>query len=181
MTESVGQELTSSRAARGAELVSSVMCVLLQSMCLILLGWYGRWGGGLLFVFLAANLCLNRALASMAVAFYALGVLLVYPGVLHYGDYRRSLGICQGHFKEISTALEIYSCDYEGLYPGSLGLLVPRYLKKLPDCPSVFRETYSGGYLCSPDHKGYTVMCLGEHGAPRFPQYSSSCGLRVKP
>ena len=92
------------------------------------------------------------------------------------------LTACKSNLKNIGTALEMYSTDYQGHYPPQLSLLAPTYLKQIPTCPAAGTSTYGAGYQVStnPDH--YTVVCTGRHHGPvrqglNFPQYTSTQGL----
>ena len=38
--------------------------------------------------------------------------------------------------------MEMYSTDWAGCYPSTLGQLTPNYLKTIPDCQAVERMTY---------------------------------------
>ena len=42
---------------------------------------------------------------------------------------------CKSNLKNIGTAMEMYSTDYEGKYPRNLSLITPNYLKTIPECP----------------------------------------------
>lgn len=58
-------------------------------------------------------------------------------------DSNSDLTTCKSNLKNIGTALEMYSTDYEGLYPPSMSHLTPNYLKTIPTCPSTGKDTYS--------------------------------------
>jgi Tfp pilus assembly protein PilE len=49
---------------------------------------------------------------------------------------------CPSNLKNIGTAFEMYSTDYAGEYPKELDLIVPNYLKTIPECPAAGRVTY---------------------------------------
>ena len=71
------------------------------------------------------------------------------------------LSACRSNLKNIATSLEIYSADNGGLYPSSLAQITPGYLKVLPQCPAVRRDTYSLKYVTLGGR--YTVVCGGCH------------------
>ena len=63
----------------------------------------------------------------------ALVVAQLRPKVIRARS-RGGLTQCKSNLKNIGTALEMYSTDYEGKYPSGLSSLVPNYLKAIPDC-----------------------------------------------
>lgn len=88
------------------------------------------------------------------------------------------LTACKSSLKNIGTALEMYSTDYRGNFPSSLGKLTPNYLKTLPSCPAAGLDTYSGSY--SVGANSYLVRCSGKNHTTLerdFPRYSSLKGL----
>lgn len=70
----------------------------------------------------------------------AFGALPKLPFV---GTKREALAKCEQNLKSICTAMEMYSIDYRGAYPNSLGQLVPDYLAEIPPCPIAEVDTYS--------------------------------------
>lgn len=86
---------------------------------------------------------------------------------------------CKSNLKNLGTAMEMYSTDYDGCYPDSLSQLTPNYLKTIPTCPAAEKVTYRQGFASQED--AYTLMCGGHHHAElerNFPQYTSAQGLR---
>jgi hypothetical protein len=92
---------------------------------------------------------------------------------------------CKSNCRNIGTALEMYSSDFE-VYPSAMKKLVPKYLRTMPTCPASGSDTYSSSYLVrmNRDGKGgdYIFFCSGSnHSAvgapPNFPQYQSTTGL----
>lgn len=70
---------------------------------------------------------------------------------------------CKSNLKNIGTALEMYSTDWTGKYPGALAKLTPNYLKTIPKCPTVSSATYSANFV---DPGGvyqdyYYIACMG--------------------
>ncbi len=90
--------------------------------------------------------------------------------------------ICMSNLKNIGTALEMYSTDFEGRYPTSSAPLAPDYLKEIPRCPAN-PDGYSFQMASNPDL--YTVVCGGHHhgkyNAEGYPQYNSVTGLNKNP
>jgi len=96
---------------------------------------------------------------------------------------------CESNEKNIGTALEMYSTDNSGRYPGKnfgggagASSLLPNYLKVIPSCPSAGKDTYTGDFTSVSNPDGYTFFCnTGNHtGAGvtgNFPQYLSVQGL----
>lgn len=89
---------------------------------------------------------------------------------------------CPSSLKNIGTALEMWETDHQKKFPARLDDLTPNYLKSIPTCPSVGRNTYSAGYAISPAADHYTLVCAGTNHAgvglgPNFPQYTSRQGL----
>ena len=63
---------------------------------------------------------------------------------------RNALGASKSNLKNLGTALEMYSKDWENRYPSSLSGLIPNYLKVIPECPTAGTDTYSGSYHNGP-------------------------------
>ena len=97
---------------------------------------------------------------------------------------------CKSNLKNIATAYEMYSTDWDGAYPESLSILTPNYLKTVARCPAAQESAYKVECENHDLGKGrfagsYLIQCEGEHhasvGARRnFPQYSSTEGLIEK-
>ena len=98
------------------------------------------------------------------------------------------LTACKSNLKNIGTALEMYSTDWSGKYPGTTTLLTPNYLKTIPECPSAASVTYSAAFgstapLNSQGYQDYYfVECSGEnHDAvsvtANYPAYNGIQGL----
>ncbi|MEW6283816.1 MAG: hypothetical protein AB1758_34710 [Candidatus Eremiobacterota bacterium] len=134
-----------------------------------------------------------RRLPSARVSLAAFTLLVPLGSVLHLTllDSRSQgrLGRCIGNFKDVCTALEMYSCDH-GQYPMKLSWLTPEYLRRIPVCPEAGRDTYTNSYTWawarSHDRRIvgiYTVYCEGANHRrvrgvrPNYPQYTSSQGL----
>lgn len=104
---------------------------------------------------------------------------------------------CRSNLKNIGTALEMYSTDFEGRYPRELGQLTPNYLKTIPNCrlrkgeavPEVVKPLYAAqgigfeeyGYQPNPEGEpdSYVVWCRSGHPSlePFYPKYTSLEGL----
>jgi type II secretory pathway pseudopilin PulG len=97
---------------------------------------------------------------------------------------------CQSNCKNIGTALEMYSTDHKGHYPPSITSLTPKYLKLIPTCYKIGRDTYSTSYsVYVARNKGeadaYTFFCSGSNHldlgvSANYPQYNSVQGLTAK-
>jgi hypothetical protein len=100
---------------------------------------------------------------------------------------------CKSNLKVIGTALEMYSTDYSGRYPDKLDLLIPNYLRYIPECPAAGADTYSEHFQTGPDAPGnsagyqdyYHVECHGHFhksaGIPEnYPQYNGIEGLLTR-
>lgn len=106
---------------------------------------------------------------------------------------RGMLTACKSNLKNIGIALDMYAQDHEWQYPVRVDQLTPKYLKSLPVCPSVGRDTYSATYLLSPrpaptpaqtpgPQQDYTFRCAGgDHANTSYPAYSSVQGLIERP
>lgn len=109
--------------------------------------------------------------------------IAAYQEVPALGAERRQgqLDACESNLKNVGTALEMYATDAQGVYPPTLALVTPNYLKFIPTCPAAKRDTYSEGYTSHMHPDAYTVVCAGDNhkglSAPNYPQYSSAAGL----
>jgi hypothetical protein len=160
--------------------------------------WHWFWTcliAWIIYVGLIAKPWKHRASPSETVKIWLLATIsLICFGRIFFlsathEPYRPSvLTGCKSNLKNIGTASEMYSTDNKGDYAPSLARLTPNYLRLIPTCPSVERNTYSRGYTAINSHVGqtpynaYTVVCTGnnhvEHGLPRnYPQYTSVQGL----
>lgn len=87
---------------------------------------------------------------------------------------------CSNNLKNIATALEMYSTDYQGRYPAKLSQLTPNYLKTIPTCPGADADSYSATYRRTVKPDTFRLHCAGENHAPwppNTPAYSSDQGL----
>lgn len=89
---------------------------------------------------------------------------------------------CKSNLKNIGTACEMWAEDHGGRFPERLDLLVPDYLRYIPECPAAARDTYSETYSVSRGGHFYGVCCAGyNHGSiglkPNQPGYNSVLGL----
>ena len=132
----------------------------------------------------------NASRNAMTWAWIAFGLgllsMLIYGAILVPNFIRArgqgQLTACKSNLKNIGTALEMYSTDYQGQFPPTLAPLAPNYLKVIPTCPAAGADTYSPGYTRSETAEAYTVCCKGRNHAdmgcpPDFPAYTSSQGL----
>jgi hypothetical protein len=98
------------------------------------------------------------------------------------------LTACKSNLKNIGTAMEMYSTDFSGHYPADMKLLLPNYLKTMPNCPAAGKSTYVSQIGPSADlnEEGredyYLIECKGEHHMEiirqaDYPKYSADVGL----
>jgi competence protein ComGC len=139
-----------------------------------------------------------------------ISVLIVF-GVLSLMVSMRSSGeqySCQSNCKNIGTALEMYSTDYNGNYPSSMNLLTGNYLRHIPTCLVSGTDTYSSGYqvynnpgmeihrftfFCNGNNHTYSptyhklfflIPVIIKHKSEipeNYPQYNSTDGLIWRP
>lgn len=85
------------------------------------------------------------------------------PWLLH--NYRGpQLDRCRSNTREISRALEMYSSDFQGHYPPSLGTLIRSgHLKTMPTCPVAGFDNYSSTYHASTTPDCFSFGCAGRH------------------
>lgn len=106
---------------------------------------------------------------------------------------------CRSNLKNLSTAMEMYSTDWQGHYPSSLSTLTPNYLISIPACPvsraSSYRavigpgvgynkgHTSEDGIVTPPYSDYYLIWCEGDehkrqYGTPEnFPQFDGITGM----
>jgi hypothetical protein len=126
------------------------------------------------------------SLLALTTTTLVLGALLI-PGFIR-ARARGSLTACKSNLKNIGTALEMYSTDWSGKYPGSLEALTPNYLKTIPECPSAGSMTYRvhfgvGAPMNSAGYEDYYyIECYGENHKQvsvtgNYPAYNGIQGL----
>ena len=115
--------------------------------------------------------------------------LVLLPNFIRCGHRQGPLTACKYNLKNIGTALEMYSTDYNGQYPRNLDLLKPNYLKSIPQCPKAGYQTYRASFgRKAPGNKDgryrnyHYYACTGHHHAdagipPDFPRYDAVGGL----
>lgn len=109
--------------------------------------------------------------------------LFVLPGV-RKSKQESNLNLCMNNVKRLSTVIENYKKN-TGSYPENLDVLIPGHIQNLPTCPQAEMDTYSAGYLVSPDGSFFILECNGLNhagsGVKRdFPLYDSREGLVKK-
>lgn len=101
------------------------------------------------------------------------------------------LTACKSNLKNIGTAMEMYSTDWNGKYPtdtGMAGQLTPNYLKTIPECPAVGSASYVATYGTGAAYNNnnyidyYFISCATtNHNAVSvpsgYPQYDGISGL----
>lgn len=89
-------------------------------------------------------------------------VLLIIPN-LRWSMYKTQFAGCQGNLKQLSTCVQMYSTENNDYYPDQLAKIKPQYIKDIPCCPSVHKDTYTSGYEVSDDYRVYTLYCKGSN------------------
>lgn len=91
---------------------------------------------------------------------------------------------CKSNMKNIGTAMEMYSTDWDGKYPPrGKAQLTPKYLESIPECPAAGTDTYvmsmgvDGLYNTQSYQDFYFMYCSGDHhkraSVPmNYPQYN---------
>jgi hypothetical protein len=80
----------------------------------------------------------KKALVGFALVF--LTILALSPVVLEAYQKNR-LTECKTNLRDLGTAMEMYSTDWNGHYPTDLEKLKPKYMAEIPVCPNS-----DGGY-----------------------------------
>ncbi len=100
---------------------------------------------------------------------------------------RGQLTACKSNLKNLGTAMEMYSTDFSGMYPPTMDLLIPNYLKTIPECPAAGSVTYrlttgSVAYNNPGFQDYYFFECAGPNHTSvsvpvNYPQYDGITGL----
>jgi competence protein ComGC len=130
-----------------------------------------------------------RTLAIVLVTFGLLACLII-PNFTRC-RCGNSITACKSNLKNLGTGMEMYSMDWNGHYPRNLDMLVPNYLKTIPECPAAGRVTYRADF--GPKAPGntsgfadyYSIECTGHSHAdinvpPDYPKYNGIEGI-VRP
>ena len=121
----------------------------------------------------------------IVIAIIAILAAILVPNFLRARAQGQYTG-CQANCKNLGTALEMYSTDNAGHYPGNLTGLTPDYMRIIPTCPSKGLNTvYTSSFTSNDTPDAYTFYCAGTNhsavGVPQdFPQYNSTSGLIPK-
>jgi competence protein ComGC len=129
----------------------------------------------------------KRADVILVVSFITILVLILEP------NFRRARGgghltNCKSNLKNIGSAFEMYSTDWSGKYPETMELLIPNYLKTIPECQGAGDVTYTmkTGLNVAYNTPGYEdyyfLQCEGSNhtvvSVPKnYPQYDGIQGL----
>jgi hypothetical protein len=89
-------------------------------------------------------------------------LLLLLTVTLARADRVSSILGCTQNLKAIATGLEMYASDHAGKYPAALKVLVPTYLKSIPECPAAHKDTYSSTWRTA-GSEGFYMHCSGNH------------------
>lgn len=125
-----------------------------------------------------------------------LSALLLTGGIIHLfvnrtlkgQNYSRSkymdqLAECEGNLRVTGVALHNYAADNDGLFPTSIDALAPKYIERIPQCPSAkSAEVYKRSYTFNNEKGVFTLYCSGHHHQgmrlpPNYPQFCSKRGL----
>lgn len=88
---------------------------------------------------------------------------------------------CEKSMHRVATALEMYSSDHRGRYPGRLEDLVPQYLPSIPVCSGERGDAQPTYHVSSSNHM-YELMCAGQHPDVRMsnrPEGNRATGARM--
>ena len=112
--------------------------------------------------------------------FVVLGVVAVLASIL-IPNYvrltaRREYSACSSNLKNLATALEMYSADWNGHYPEKMSSLVPNYFRTIPACPRVGSDSYSESYSRSSRAGHHKLECL-DHG---FSSRNEECATKLR-
>lgn len=93
------------------------------------------------------------------IAILAILAALLVPNFIKARS-RGQLTACTSNLKNIGTAYEMYSTDFEGQYPAGLSALTPNYLKTIPGCPVTERADYVSQ---RPSPERFRIVCPNPH------------------
>jgi hypothetical protein len=95
---------------------------------------------------------------------------------------------CMSHCRSIAKAINKYAEDHNGEYPDKLDQLIPKYLKQIPTCPTVNKDTYSNSYeyIKFKGNKWFIFYCEGDNHsamnlAPNYPRYTADKKMMDRP
>ena len=119
---------------------------------------------------------------------FALLEAIIAPQFLRTRGSYGPLTACKSNLKNIGTALDMYSTDWQGKYPPNLEFLTPDSLKTIPQCAIAGRQSYRTTF--GPTAPGnihqvedyFIVECVGvdhESGPipADYPKFNSTDGL----
>lgn len=112
----------------------------------------------------------------------------VVPKLPFSGSPQEARDACAQELKQLATAMEMYSVDWQGVYPDDLSKLKPNYLAAMPTCPVSMQDTYSQTFEHGIEAKHntqkhahyYYFACSGKHDGAQpsaGPEYDSVLGL----
>lgn len=120
----------------------------------------------------------------IVIAIIAILAAILVPNFLRARN-QGNVTACKSNLKNMGTALEMYSTDNSGSYPGALATLTTNgtYLQTLPTCP--LRQ--GTNYTYSTATTAYSTYCsgtlhtgVGGCTASNLPYYDSTQGLLPK-
>jgi len=129
----------------------------------------------------------------IAIAIIAILAAILIPN-FKKARARAQLTTCSTNCKNVATALEVYSVDFDGRYPQNSGLAglnqltTGGNLKRLPTCPAAGAVTFVD-YESTQTPDAFSFTCVSDNhstvfpGFPpgNYPQYSNSRGLTLQP
>jgi prepilin-type N-terminal cleavage/methylation domain-containing protein len=87
---------------------------------------------------------------------------LIFPNIRKAMDKGRLSG-CQSNLRALATQLQLYANDNETKYPSTLTILIPKYIRAIPECPAAAIDTYTAGYATSIEQTVFTICCKGKN------------------
>lgn len=105
-------------------------------------------------------------LIELLIVIAIIGVLAaILAPVMMRARFKSYHAACVANERNLATALEMYSLEYEQLYPPDLPTLTSGsspYISVIEDCPSS-QTSYVATYTVSADFKTYVLECPGRH------------------
>lgn len=120
----------------------------------------------------------------IVIAIIAILAAILVPNFLR-ARQQSQLSSCQSNLKNIATACEMYSVDNNGHYPTKIAMLVPSYLRQVPQCPATAGSSYETNYTQAMSPDSFDIPCPAPMAHPNPPVtanvwYDSAGGLTVK-
>lgn len=135
------------------------------------------------------NFGCRPSIAGMLLLIGALSILAaaIVPNFIRARARGNPRMACKSNLKNLGTAMEMYSTDWNGKYPvGGKSQLTPNYLRTIPECPSAGTDTYlmttgpNAPYNTQSYEDYYFIECRGDNhdSVPKnYPQYNGIVGI----